>query len=74
MRESMPFFRELGPPLFEEVRYLFLATTEGVADGSPAVGRAAADELLGREPGLDLSPYRLDRFAAEVTFPETLVL
>ena len=27
-RESVRFFEELGPPLFEQVGYLFLATTE----------------------------------------------
>jgi glycine/D-amino acid oxidase-like deaminating enzyme len=41
---------------------------------SPAVGRAVAEELLHGESELDLSPYRLDRFEAGATFPETLVL
>jgi glycine/D-amino acid oxidase-like deaminating enzyme len=41
---------------------------------SPAVGRAVAEELLGREASIDLSPYRLERFADDATFPETLVL
>ena len=41
---------------------------------SPAVGAAAAAELLGEEPAFDLSPYRLERFAADAVFPETLVL
>jgi sarcosine oxidase subunit beta len=41
---------------------------------SPAVGRALADEILRGGSELDLSPYRLERFGAEVTFPETLVL
>jgi sarcosine oxidase, subunit beta len=41
---------------------------------SPAVGRAVAEELLHGESELDLSPYRLDRFEADATFPETLVL
>jgi glycine/D-amino acid oxidase-like deaminating enzyme len=41
---------------------------------SPAVGRAVAEELLHGESGLDLSPYRLDRFEAGATFPETMVL
>jgi glycine/D-amino acid oxidase-like deaminating enzyme len=41
---------------------------------SPAVGDAAAAELLGEEPPVDLAPYRLDRFAAGAVFPETLVL
>jgi sarcosine oxidase subunit beta len=41
---------------------------------SPAVGRALAEEILGLSPSLDLAPYRLDRFEADVGFPETLVL
>jgi glycine/D-amino acid oxidase-like deaminating enzyme len=41
---------------------------------SPAVGRAVAEELLHGESELDLSPYRLERFAGEAVFPETLVL
>jgi sarcosine oxidase, subunit beta len=41
---------------------------------SPAVGEAAAAELLGEEPRFDLSPYRLERFAEGAVFPETLVL
>jgi sarcosine oxidase subunit beta len=41
---------------------------------SPAVGRGVAEELLGLTPTVDLSPYRLERFAEEATFPETLVL
>jgi sarcosine oxidase, subunit beta len=41
---------------------------------SPAVGSAAAHELLGRKPPVDLSPYRLERFAEGAIFPEQLVL
>lgn len=41
---------------------------------SPAVGRAVAEELLGLNPSVDLTPYRLERFAGDATFPETLVL
>jgi glycine/D-amino acid oxidase-like deaminating enzyme len=41
---------------------------------SPAVGRAAAEEILQGETGLDLGPFRLDRFAGDEVFPETLVL
>ena len=41
---------------------------------SPAVGRAVAEELLGLESNVDLAPYRLERFAGDATFPETLVL
>jgi len=41
---------------------------------SPAVGRAVAEEVLHRESELDLSPFRLGRFAGDEVFPETLVL
>jgi sarcosine oxidase, subunit beta len=41
---------------------------------APAVGAAVAAELLGEEPPFDLTAYRLDRFAGETLFPETLVL
>jgi sarcosine oxidase, subunit beta len=41
---------------------------------SPAVGEAAAAELLGGEAPFDLAPYQLARFAGDATFPETLVL
>jgi sarcosine oxidase subunit beta len=41
---------------------------------SPAVGAALAEEILDGESSFDLSPYRLDRFAAGAVFPETLVL
>ena len=41
---------------------------------APAVGAAVAAELLGESPPVPLEPYRLDRFAAGASFPETLVL
>ena len=41
---------------------------------SPAVGKAVAEELLGRESSFDLSPYRLERFDDGAVFPEELVL
>jgi sarcosine oxidase subunit beta len=41
---------------------------------SPAVGRAVAAELVGGESPFDLSPYRLERFAAGAVFPEEVVL
>jgi sarcosine oxidase subunit beta len=41
---------------------------------SPAVGRAAAAEILGSESPFDLTPYRLERFSGEAVFPEELVL
>jgi sarcosine oxidase subunit beta len=41
---------------------------------SPAVGRAAAQELLGGASELDLSPYRLERFASGAVAAEEAVL
>ena len=41
---------------------------------SPAVAGAVADEILHGEAAIDLSPYRLERFAGDLQFPETLVL
>ncbi len=41
---------------------------------SPAVGMAAAAELLGDAAPFDLEPYRLERFTAGAVFPETVVL
>jgi sarcosine oxidase subunit beta len=41
---------------------------------SPAVGRAAAQELLLGESEVDLSPYRLSRFAGAKTQAEQVVL
>jgi sarcosine oxidase subunit beta len=41
---------------------------------SPAAGRAIAEEILDGASTIDLAPYRLDRFAAGVEFPEAVVL
>jgi sarcosine oxidase, subunit beta len=41
---------------------------------SPAVGRAVAEEVLGLTPSFDLTPYRLDRFAAGAAAPEAVIL
>jgi hypothetical protein len=41
---------------------------------APAVGAAVAADLVGDEPPIDLTPYRLSRFAGGVAFPETLIL
>jgi sarcosine oxidase, subunit beta len=41
---------------------------------SPAVGRALAEEILHGASELDLAPFRLERFAGDEVFPETLVL
>jgi sarcosine oxidase subunit beta len=41
---------------------------------SPAVGKAVAEELLDGESSIDLSPYRLERFAEGAVVPEQLIL
>jgi sarcosine oxidase subunit beta len=41
---------------------------------SPAVGSAVAQELLEGASEFDLTPFRLERFAAGAVFPEELVL
>jgi glycine/D-amino acid oxidase-like deaminating enzyme len=41
---------------------------------SPAVGRALAEEIVLGRSAVDLTPYRLERFAGDVEFPETLIL
>jgi sarcosine oxidase subunit beta len=41
---------------------------------SPAVGRAVAAEVLEGATDLDLTPYRLERFAGGATFAEEVVL
>jgi sarcosine oxidase subunit beta len=41
---------------------------------SPAVGSAVAHELLDKTAPVDLTPYRLERFADGPVFPEQLVL
>jgi sarcosine oxidase subunit beta len=41
---------------------------------SPAVGLALAQEILGGEASLDLSPYRLERFQGAAVFPEEVIL
>ena len=41
---------------------------------SPAVGRAVAEELLEGASAIDLTPYRLERFAAGTVAPEQEVL
>jgi sarcosine oxidase subunit beta len=41
---------------------------------SPAAGRALAEEILEGDSSLDLSPYRLERFASGAVFPEEVVL
>jgi sarcosine oxidase subunit beta len=51
-QESIAFFEELGPPLFEQVGYLFLATTED--------GLAALDERVELQAGLGVPVERVD--------------
>jgi sarcosine oxidase subunit beta len=41
---------------------------------SPAVGKAVAEELLDGRSSIDLSPYRIERFADGAVFSEDLVL
>ena len=41
-QESIGFFEELGAPFFEQVGYLFLATTERGARGARGAGAAPA--------------------------------
>jgi sarcosine oxidase subunit beta len=41
---------------------------------APAVGAAVAEELLTGSSTFDLTPYRLERFAEDAVFPETVVL
>ena len=41
---------------------------------SPAVGSALAEVIVHGRSSVDLTPYRLERFAGEPEFPETLVL
>jgi sarcosine oxidase subunit beta len=41
---------------------------------SPAVAQALAEEILDGGSTLDLAPYRIERFAGEIEFPETVVL
>lgn len=41
---------------------------------SPAVGRILADLIIGREVGVDLRPFALERFEAGVTVGEKRVI
>ena len=52
-QESIRFFETLGPPLFEQVGYLFLATTEG--------GLAALDERRSLQAELGVAVERVSR-------------
>jgi glycine/D-amino acid oxidase-like deaminating enzyme len=41
---------------------------EGAGIGlAPATGRLIADQLTGKQPGLDLAPFRPDRFTEEAS-------
>lgn len=51
-RASLPLFRELGPPLFDPVGYLFLATTEA--------GAGELESRAGRQRGLGVPVERAD--------------
>ena len=41
---------------------------------SPAVAQALAEEILDGESKLDLTPYRLERFAGDAGFAESVIL
>jgi sarcosine oxidase subunit beta len=41
---------------------------------SPAAGRIVADLIVGRDPGIDLTPFTLERFAAQVSSGERYVV
>lgn len=41
---------------------------------APAVGRIVADELLDGGSDFELAPYRVERFAGAMVFPETAIL
>jgi sarcosine oxidase subunit beta len=56
-RESVRFFRELGAPLFEQVGYLFVATTDEGAERLR--DRMAVQRALG-VPVEDVDPSRVD--------------
>jgi sarcosine oxidase subunit beta len=61
-RESVRFFRELGPPLFEQVGYLFVATTE---DGAARLReRMAVQRELG-VPVEEVDPARVHGLRTE---------
>jgi sarcosine oxidase subunit beta len=51
-RESIAFFEQLGPPFFEQVGYLFLATTES--------GLAALEERVALQAGLGVPVELVD--------------
>ena len=55
-RESVQFFQEVGPPLFEQVGYLFVATTE---DGAERLRERMATQLELGVPVEEVDPSRL---------------
>ena len=51
-------------PLFEAVVYACGHSRNGVLL-APLTGDVVADVVLGREPAHDISPFRVERFAAD---------
>jgi len=60
MADSVPVIS--ASPRHDNVFYAFGHGHYGLTQG-PTTGRIIADLVAGRNPGLDLAPYRLDRFA-----------
>jgi sarcosine oxidase subunit beta len=60
-QESIRFFEELGPPFFEQVGYLFLATS--------AEGMAALEERRALQAGLGVPVERLEPREADALAP-----
>jgi sarcosine oxidase, subunit beta len=59
--DAMPI---IGPAAGCEGFYVIAGFSGHGFQHSPAAGRVLADLIAGRDPGLDLSPFVLDRFAA----------
>jgi sarcosine oxidase, subunit beta len=67
--DAHPIIGPIGPELYAACGF----SGHGFMQ-SPAVGRALAEVVLQGGSALDLSPYRLERFASGPVFPEELVL
>ena len=63
---SVRLFTELGAPLFEQVGYLFLATTERARRALLLEG-AAAERIVVAPPGIDTARFASGRAAADGT-------
>ena len=64
----------IGPAA--EVRGLFLINgfSGHGFQHSPAAGRILADLIVGHDPGIDISPFAFDRFAAHASAGERYVV